>query len=349
MAAHYGWCLVGAFLILSCKDTPSDPATNYRVVEEKDVLVTAKDKGFANIEFQEVPETIAAGNPTVSLSLANSGDISDNATVDILVTQSSKYLYDAISIAGDLALGSTLEWDTSKLEGGTYYLVALLKHEKGNEVFRHSQPIYIEGAEGSENRAPFVKIVFPEPGKLYVARQNPYEIKWESIDLDGDSYGLTIEENCENAGWQLVAEGVNPLAGEYSWSTFEDREPSLCQLRILANDGETTSENEVGGHYGTSKVRVSFEADDTGGGQLKPLFEKYCASCHGGEAPIKNFNATLYESDGQFQGVKDRKGLILRYMNLPLDHKKRMPPASHTQPSESELKLFQLWHMGGVK
>lgn len=88
---------------------------------------------------------------------------------------------------------------------------------------------------------------------------------------------------------------------------------------------------------------------------IQPIFEKKCISCHG-ESSVKG-GLLLEDLKGMLAGGKSGPlfipgqpdtSLIVKRIHLPAEDKKRMPPASKPQLTETEIALLEAWIKAGA-
>ncbi len=88
---------------------------------------------------------------------------------------------------------------------------------------------------------------------------------------------------------------------------------------------------------------------------IKPIIEKKCVACHGKE---KSKNGLLMSDTSSFiKGGKNGSSfiagnadssLMIKYINLPNDHKLHMPPSGKTQLTKDEIVLLTKWINSGA-
>ncbi|MBX2920735.1 MAG: chitobiase/beta-hexosaminidase C-terminal domain-containing protein [Chitinophagaceae bacterium] len=88
---------------------------------------------------------------------------------------------------------------------------------------------------------------------------------------------------------------------------------------------------------------------------IQPIFERKCVSCHGGSS--EKGGLLLEDVKGMLAGGKSGPlfipgqpdtSLIIKRIHLPAGDKKRMPPASKPQLTETEIALLQEWIKAGA-
>lgn len=88
---------------------------------------------------------------------------------------------------------------------------------------------------------------------------------------------------------------------------------------------------------------------------IQPIFEKKCVSCHG-ESSVKG-GLLLEDLKGMLAGGKSGPlfipgkpdtSLMIKRIHLPVDNKKRMPPASKPQLTDTEISLLYAWVKAGA-
>lgn len=88
---------------------------------------------------------------------------------------------------------------------------------------------------------------------------------------------------------------------------------------------------------------------------IQPILEKKCVSCHGGNS-LKG-KLSLKDVKGMLAGGKTGAlfipgqpdvSLLIKRLHLPLEDKKRMPPASKPQLTETEAALLYAWIRSGA-
>lgn len=88
---------------------------------------------------------------------------------------------------------------------------------------------------------------------------------------------------------------------------------------------------------------------------IQPIFESKCISCHSesklkGELLLENLKGVLAggKSGPLFIPGNPDTSLLMRRIHLPVDDKKRMPPASKPQLTETETALLSAWIKSGA-
>lgn len=89
--------------------------------------------------------------------------------------------------------------------------------------------------------------------------------------------------------------------------------------------------------------------------RVQPVFEKYCAACHGdkkekGQLRLDDYLYSRFSGKSGHNVVPYdiHKSLILTRMSLPRSDKRLMPPLGWDRPTEDERKVVELWIDNGA-
>jgi hypothetical protein len=287
------------------------------------------------------PEADVTADGVVEIEVAFQ-DVADDATWSVHYASSAEAT-DGTAIAQDQSVGSTkVEWDTTEVNAGTYYLHATLKSGDVTKRAKAEGKITIGGSSGGEdagaedgedegpNTAPTLALTFPNGENVLVAGV-PQAIKFNAADADDDDLTYRIEYSADGGTtWTELAKDLTTPS--YDWDVAGLAQGINYRVRVTADDGkggtvQATSEKS----FGVATTPMTFAAG------FGAMLNNRCGNCHRTGGPNQN----QFRSDNF---ALANIGVSAKQMNL----KNRieagtMPPGGALGAADKAILTMWLW------
>lgn len=279
---------------------------------------------------------------------------SAQATWSAYLNRSKNSITDAERIVADQSVEvSSFNFDPIGRSPATAALFVVVKEGEDREVYYAPYDLDIFGQE-RRNRSPFVKINRPRDGEFYL-NGSEMNIRFESVDLDGDQLSYTLEYKCSNQDdWSVGVANLEPEQQQddelvYTWLVANEvPRSSRCRLRIAANDGLVRGFGEMAGLLGVAPEPVRF-AD------VQATLNAQCVMCHGPNRAERDFRADILESipadqatdQPEQRGLRERIGRVIDRINRPSSDNQLMPQGGPPLP-QADIELLELFEMSGL-
>lgn len=295
----------------------------------------APKKNDARFKFVS-PAAATTSDGAVKIEVAFT-DVAGDATWSVYYAKTATST-NGTAIAVDLSVAQTsLDWDTSGIAPGAYYLYAVLKTDEDSGRSNAGVVVTIEdeGTDGSDptNQKPTLALEFPNGENVLVAG-TPEKIKFTAADKDGDALKYKIEYSADGgATWKMVANDVTGVT--YDWDVAGLAQGITYKVRVTADDGKGGTAQAVSAKaFGVATTPMTFVAG------FGAMLSQRCGGCHaqGG------VNQGVFRSDN-FDlaniGVSDKMNNIKGRIEAGT-----MPPAGALGAPDKAVLTMWIWGGG---
>jgi mono/diheme cytochrome c family protein len=332
-------------LLVSCGQQPSGTKTEY-FIEEGDFSDTDTGKDPDKKEPTKKGDDATADPKALSLTMKDP-TVGDSGKVVIEVeiknadadaTWAAFYSLkedqsDPVTIDESLpASQKSVEWDTSSLDAGSYYLFAELTNGSETKKFSAKSPVVIDETGTPANRKPTLTLDFPTGENVFVAGQ-PQNIRWTSTDPDNDEISFKVEYSGDGGTtWTMVAD--NLTAKQYAWDVNGLAQGITYKVKVTAKDAKGAENIAASGkNFGVATTAMTFAAGY--GTYLNGAngISGRCGSCHAAGRP----NAGNFRTDQNVQdNIADIEARVVTQANMP-------PGGSNA----NDKMMYTLWKWSG--
>lgn len=247
------------------------------------------------------------------------------------------------AIAIDLPVSQTsVDWDTTDVEAGTYYLYAVLTSgsSSGRSNAAAAVTIAAAGADdggeegaGDANKKPTLALDFPAGENVLVAGM-PQAIKYTAADADGDELKFKLEYSADGGTtWMQIAADVTDTT--YDWDVAGLPQGITYKVRVTADDGQGgTAQAQSPKAFGVATTPMTFAAG------FGAMLTQRCGNCHAMGGP----NQGVFRSDNfalATIGVSDKMNNIKGRIEAGT-----MPPAGALGAADKAILTMWIWAGG---
>jgi hypothetical protein len=328
-------CLAFAAIACSDKKGKKSDGSASAVNETAEESSTIADKSVS-MKFvtpaDDSPKIVKGASYDIAVEFINT---SATATWGIFYTPTQGSVAGGLAILEDLPVTlTTVTWDTSFVDPGTYYVYVVLVNEGISNIYNAPGSFKFEGSLDL-NKAPVATIASPDGDRSY-APGDKIAITYTAVDADDDPLDIKVEYTADGSLWQVIQDNIAPDVNQIEWSIPTDAaRGARYRIRVVASDGKQTAEAINNKVFGVNSTPVIYTA------QVQNILNGKCATpaCHGSALTTLNLSNFAGASIGK-QGIVDRTRATA---GSP------MPPANNpTQLTDEERDLLQLWLWGGA-
>ena len=239
-------------------------------------------------------------------------------------------------ISGGLPLSTTtVNWDTTALTAGLYYLYAIAS-DRGTSTALASTSGVSVSHPGPANQSPTLSLTSPNGAQTLFAGTTA-TVSYTASDPDGDTLTYLIELSSDGgASYTTLASGVT--TSSYAWAIAGNQTEAITyRIRVTASDGNGgTATDASDASFGIAAAALTFS------GVIQPILNGDCTPCHtSGGAQNGQFIYSDYQN-GTTTGSYDLRDRIrIRTAD------DSMPPGMPKLTSGDKVKL-QLWIWDGA-
>lgn len=343
------WHAILFTLLVSCGQQPSGTKTEYYIEDgdfsdtdtgtkpvkkddtRRDDDATAKP-GALTLTFKDPSAADAEGKVKIEVEIKNA---ETDATWSAYYSLKEDHS-DPESIAEELPVSqASLEWDTSTLEAGTYYLFAELQNGTETKKFSGKNPVVIDETGSPTNGRPTLVLDFPQGENVFVAG-TPQNIRWTSTDPDNDAISFKVEYSADGGStWAMLADNVSEK--QYSWDVTGLEQGITYKIKVTAKDvkgAENTATSTK--NFGVATTPMTFAAG------FGAMMTQRCGNCHAAGRPnAGQFRSDLYESAANNVDVSDKMMNIKNRIE-----NNTMPPGGNALDA-TDKAVLTMWLWGG--
>lgn len=336
-------------LLVSCGQQPSGTKTEY-FIEEGDFSEADTGKDPDKTDDPLKKDDDATVDPkALSLSMKDpSVDDSGKVTIEVEIknadadaTWAAFYSLkedhsDPVTIDESLpATQKSVEWDTSSLDAGSYYLFAELKSGSATKKFSVKNPVVIDETGTPTNRKPTLTLDFPTGENVFVAGQ-PQNIRWTSTDPDNDDIAFKVEYSGDGGTtWTMVADNLTEK--QYSWDVNGLAQGITYKVKVTAKDAKGAENTATSGkNFGVATTPMTFAAG------FGAMMTQRCANCHAaGRVNAGQFRSDLYDNAANNVDVLDKMMNIKNRIE-----NNTMPPNNALGAADKAILTMWIWGGG---